>query len=86
MDLQNRSTLLNVTNYGDWKVRTCVFIKSLDMKVWRSVLIGWCPLTKINDDRKTVVKTKSGWTSEENKSATSNWMALNVIQYSVDSR
>ena len=49
-------------------------------------MIGWCPPTKIDDDGKTMVKTKSEWTSKEEKSATSNWMALNAIQYGVDSR
>ena len=63
-----------------------VFIKSLDMKAWRLVLTGWCPPTKIDADGKTMVKTKIEWTSEEDKSATSNWMALNAIQYGVDSR
>ena len=64
----------------------CIFIKSLDMKVRRLVLIGWCPLTKIDDDGKMVVKTSSEWTSEEEKSTTSNWMALNAIIYGVDFR
>ena len=49
-------------------------------------MTGWCPPTNIDDDKKTVVKTKSEWTSEEDKSTTSNWMALNTIQYGVDSR
>ena len=53
-----------------------VFIKSLDMEAWISVFTGWCPLTKIDDDEKTAVKTKLEWTSEEDKSKTSNWMAL----------
>ena len=49
-------------------------------------MIGWCPPTKIDDDGKTLVKTKSEWNSKVGKSATRNWMALNVIQYGVDSR
>ena len=32
-----------------------------------------------------MVKTKSEGTSEEDKLATSNWMALNAIQHGVDS-
>ena len=77
--------LLDGTNYEYWKVRMCVYIKSLDIKVWRSVFTGWSPPTKIDNDGKTMVKTKSEWTSEEDKSATSNWMSLNAIQYGVDS-
>ena len=79
-------SLLDGINYGYWNVWMCVFIKSLDMKACRSVLIGWCPPTKIDDDGKTMVKSNSNWTSEEDKSITSNWMALNVIEYGVDSR
>ena len=51
--------LLNGTNYGYWKVRMRVFIRSLDMKAWKSVLTGSYPLTKIDDDGKTMVKTMS---------------------------
>ena len=63
-----------------------VLIKDLDMNVWRSVLKGWYPPTKIDDDRKTVVKTKSEWIGVEDKSGTNIWMALNSIQYGVDSK
>ena len=34
----SRPPLLDGTTYDDWKVRMCVYIKSLDIKVWRSVL------------------------------------------------
>ena len=64
----------------------CIFLKSLDMKVWRSILIGWCPPTKIDDDGIIVVNTRSEWISKEDKSSTSNWMALNAIKYGVDFR
>ena len=55
----SRPPLLDRINYGDWNVQMSVFIRSFDMKVWRSVLIGWCPPTKIDDDGKSMVNTKS---------------------------
>ena len=78
--------LLDGTNYGYWKFRMHVYIKSLDIKVWISILIGWSPPTKIDNDGKTMVKTKSKWTSEEDKSTTCNWIALKAIQSGVDFR
>ena len=75
--------LLDETNYGYWKVRMHVYTKSLDIKVWGSIFIEWSPPTKMDNDRKTMVKTKLEWISKENKSATRNWMALNAIQYGV---
>ena len=78
--------LFDGTNYKYWKVWMRVYIKSLDIKVWRSVLSRWSPPTKIDNDGKTVVKTMSEWTSEEDKLATSNWMSLNAIRYGVDSK
>ena len=39
--------LLDGSNYPYWKARRKVFIKDLDEKAWRSVLIGWThPTTK----------------------------------------
>ena len=40
-------------------------------KAWKSVLTCWSPLTKIDDDGKTAIKTNLECTSEEGKSATS---------------
>ena len=54
----SRPPLLDEMNYGYWKVQICVYIKSLNIKVWRSILTGWSPPTKIDNDGKTVVKTK----------------------------
>ena len=54
----SRPPLLDRTNYSYWKFWMHVFFKSLDMKAWRSVLTGWCPSTMIDDNGKTVVKTK----------------------------
>ena len=54
-----RPPLLDRTNYKYWIVRMRVYIKSLDIKVWKSVLIRWSPPTKIDNDGKTVVKTMS---------------------------
>ncbi|CAM8956452.1 unnamed protein product [Rhodiola kirilowii] len=39
----NRPPLLEGTNYGYWKSVMKAFLKSLDEKAWRAVLIGWTP-------------------------------------------
>ena len=41
-DSTSRLYLLDETNYGYWKTQyMSVFIKSLGMEVWKSVVIGW---------------------------------------------
>ena len=41
----SRPLLLDETNYPDWKTRMRAFIRALDVRAWRSILIGWTPLT-----------------------------------------
>ena len=51
----SRPCLLSETNYGYWKIHMSVFIKSLGMDAWQSVVIGWSLPTRI-DDGKIVIK------------------------------
>ena len=51
----NIHLLFDVSNYVYWKVRTRVFLQSLDEKVWLAVTVGWTkpidPLTSWDDDK-----------------------------------
>ena len=51
--------LFDGTNYAYWKVRTRVFLQSLDEKVWQAVEIGWTKPMEASvdwDDAKIKVK------------------------------
>ena len=50
--------LLDDTKYGYWKARMHAFIKSIDEKSWRALLLGWSPLTKIDDEEKISIKSE----------------------------
>ena len=50
--------LLDDLNYGYWMVHMIIFIKSLGMEVWQSIMIGWSVPTKIENE-KTVIKPES---------------------------
>ena len=47
--------LLDKTNYGYWKINMSVFIKSLGMEVWESIVTGRFVPTKV-DNGENVVK------------------------------
>ncbi|CAM8913742.1 unnamed protein product [Rhodiola kirilowii] len=53
----NRPPLLEGTNYGYWKSVMKAFLKSLDEKTWRAVLIGWTPPMMTNTERAVVAET-----------------------------
>ena len=60
------------------------FIKALDEKAWRAVLIGWThPITK-NDAGEEAMKPEEKWSTEEDRLANSNSRALNAIFNGVD--
>lgn len=42
----SRPPLLERTNYAYWKVRTRIFIQSIDDSAWNVVEYEWIPLTK----------------------------------------
>ncbi|XP_024028691.1 uncharacterized protein LOC112093781 [Morus notabilis] len=76
--------LLDGCNDSYWKVRMKAFIKALDEKAWRAVLIGWThPVTK-NDAGEEAMKPEEKWSTEEDRLANSNSRALNAIFNEVD--
>ena len=50
--------LLDDVNYDHWKVHMSIFIKSLEMEVWQSVVTGWSVPTKI-ENGETMIKPRS---------------------------
>ena len=76
--------LLDEKNYSCWKVRVKVYIKAMDERSWRSVVIGWSsPIVTI--DEVTTIKSEKTWSKEENSFVTTNFKALNAIFASVNS-
>ena len=43
-----RPPVLDGKNYAYWKVRVKAYIKSIDERVWRSILTGWTPPVTTN--------------------------------------
>lgn len=39
----NRPPIIDGTNYDYWKARMIVFLKSMDIKTWKSGIKGWTP-------------------------------------------
>ena len=76
--------LFDRMNYAYWRVRMRSFINTLDEKAWKSVLSGWSPPTKRDDEGKIVHKPELEWLSKEDKLANNNRKALNAIFNGVD--
>ena len=62
-----RPPLFDGTNYAYWRVRMREFISTLDEKAWISLLAGWSPPTKMDDEGKIVPKPELEWSSKEDK-------------------
>ena len=77
--------MLDGKNYVYWKVRVKAYIKSIDERVWRSILTGWTlPVTTNTETRVETIKPEQSWTIEENRLANYNFKALNAIFATVD--
>ena len=50
--------LLDESNYAFWKIRMKAFIKAVDEKAWRAVLISWEHPTKNDDKGAKILKPK----------------------------
>ena len=60
-----RPSILDGKNYAFWKVRVKTYIKSIDERVWRSILTGWTPLVTTNaETRVETVKPEQNWSIE----------------------
>ena len=45
-----RPPMLDGKNYTYWKVRVKAYIKSINGRVWRSILTGWTPPITTNPE------------------------------------
>ncbi|CAM8895640.1 unnamed protein product [Rhodiola kirilowii] len=79
-----RPPLLEGPNYLYWKSKMKVFLKSLDEKAWRAVLVGWIEPTMANPGGVVVPKPEALWTDVDEKTAAGNSKALNAIFFGVD--
>ncbi|GAA0183092.1 hypothetical protein LIER_30567 [Lithospermum erythrorhizon] len=78
-----RPPVLDGTNYAYWEARMTAFLKSLDMKTWKYVRVGWTTPTVTNEGV-TTVKREDSWTGKEQELAVANDKTINVIFNVVD--
>jgi hypothetical protein len=64
----------------------CAFLKSIDSKTWKAVVMGWeHPVVLDKDGNKTtVLKPEEEWTKDEDELALGNNKALNALFNGVD--
>ena len=74
----NKHLLLDGSNYAYWKARMVAFLKSIDLKVWKSAVNDYS-LSIITTDGVTSPKPEDKWTKEEELAATCNSRALNTM-------
>ncbi|CAM8965558.1 unnamed protein product [Rhodiola kirilowii] len=79
-----RPPLLKGSNNGCWKPKMKSFLKSLDEKAWKAVLIGWTHPTMANLVGEVVPKPEALWTEDEEKASIGNSKAMNAIFSGVD--
>ena len=63
-----RPPLFNGSNYAYWKARMRVFLKTIDERVWMTVVQGWTHPTEIVEE-KIVPTPQDEWTEAELKSS-----------------
>ena len=80
-----RPPMLDGKNYAFWKVRVKAYIKSIDERVWRSILTGWTPPVTTNaETRVETVKPEQNWSTEEERLANYNFKTLNALFATID--
>ena len=70
--------LLDGTNYPYWKTRIKSFIRALDIRALRSILIGWKPFILTDSEGMKVIKPEVDWSNDDDCLANYNNMALHV--------
>ncbi|CAM8914420.1 unnamed protein product [Rhodiola kirilowii] len=80
----NRPPLLEGPNYAYWKSKMKAFLKSLDERAWRAVMIGWTEPMMANPEGAVMPKPEALWSEADDVAAVGNSKALNVIFYGVD--
>ncbi|MBA0738596.1 hypothetical protein Gogos_011928 [Gossypium gossypioides] len=79
----SRLPMLDGLNYTYWEAMMKNFIKFMDEKVWRVILIGWEPYTPKTFRVKTP-KSELSWNTKEEKLTNANSKALYIIFFGVD--
>ncbi|CAM8932100.1 unnamed protein product [Rhodiola kirilowii] len=80
----NRPPLLEGPNYAYWKSKMKAFLKSLDERAWRAVMIGWTSPMMANPEGAVMPKPEALWSETDDVAAVGNSKALNAIFYGVD--
>ncbi|TYK26904.1 gag-proteinase polyprotein [Cucumis melo var. makuwa] len=80
----NKPPLLDGTNYGYWKARMMVFLKSLDLNCWRVVMVRWQQPMKTSENGVVTQKTELKWLKPEDEVVVGNCQALNALFNAVD--
>ncbi|CAM8895717.1 unnamed protein product [Rhodiola kirilowii] len=80
----NRPPLLEGLNYPYWKSEMKAFLKSLDERAWRAVMIGWTKPMMANPEGAVMPKPEALWSEADDVAAVGNSKALNAIFYGVD--
>ena len=58
-----RPLVLHGSNYAYWKAIMIAFLKSIDSKTWKAVVIGWKHPKTIDVDGKVLAKLELSWSS-----------------------
>ncbi|CAM9000494.1 unnamed protein product [Rhodiola kirilowii] len=79
-----RPPLLEGSNYASWKPKMKSFLKSLDEKAWKVVLIGWTQPMMESLTGEVVPKPEALWDDANEKASIGNSKAMNAIFSGVD--
>jgi len=80
----NRPPLFCGLNFQFWKVRTKIFVESLDKGIWDAIENGPF-ISKLENDGVSIEKPWSQWTDAENKRAKFDCIAKNIITSALNS-
>lgn len=76
--------MLDGTNYAYWKARMTAFLKLLDSKSWKFVIVGWTHPEVKDDKGESQLKIEIKWVKVEDEATLGNSLALNAIFNGVD--
>ena len=80
----SKPPLLDESNYSYWKARMRAFIKTINERAWRSILIGWTHPTTTDNSGNVTLKLEEKWSTDEDRLANYNSKALNAVFNAVD--
>ncbi|CAM8962701.1 unnamed protein product [Rhodiola kirilowii] len=79
-----RPPQLEGSNYACWKPKMKSFLKSLDEKAWKAVMVGWTQPMMENLTGEVVPKPEALWDEANEKASIENSKAMNAIFSGVD--